>query len=79
MSFLTILKTERACHKADKARPVEYRIRRKNPEAVYLLDISTLHGLKLSIGTDVMDEWCGLDICRRERLDKRWLARGVGD
>ena len=74
----TFLKTERTCHKADRDKPVEYRVRRKNPEAVYLLDISTMYGLKLRIGTDAMEEWCGLDICRGAQLDKEWLAREIG-
>ena len=54
-------KTETKRHKADKTNPVEFRIRRRNPEAVHLQRV----GLSLIIGTEGKrnyGNWAGYDI-----------------
>ena len=51
-------KVETKRHRADKANPVEFRIRRRNQEAVPLMRV----GFSLIIGTKEHDSWAGYDI-----------------
>ncbi len=67
-------KIETKCHKADKSNPVEFRIRKKNLEAVHLKKVH----FSLIIGTDgnrKYGNWAGYDISGYGELSLEQLER----